>query len=83
MLRLSGSFRRRILISSTIAFPIVGLLALIRLTGSYIRVKGQLFDPEQEFSLLLERLDVQERVQEVQLGHQNASIPDCSTGVCV
>lgn len=63
MLQLSGSFGRRILISSTIMFPIVGLLALICLTGSYIRVKGQLFDPEQGFCLLWERLDVQERLR--------------------
>lgn len=64
MLPLSWSSCRRILISSTIVFPIVGLLALILLTGNYIRVKGQLFDPDQELSLiLLDRLDVQETVQ--------------------
>lgn len=58
MLGLSGSFGRRILISSTIMFPIVGLLALILLTETYVRVKGQLFDPDRELSL-----DLQERVQ--------------------
>lgn len=59
-----GSFGGRILISSTIMFPIVGLRALVVLTETYVRVKGQLFDPDQEFSLILwDCLDVQERVQ--------------------
>lgn len=53
MLGLSGSFGRRILIKSTIVFPIVGLLGLILLTETYIRVKGLLFDPDQELSLIL------------------------------
>lgn len=66
MLRLSWSFCRRILISWTIAFPIVGLLALILWTGNYVRVKGQRFDPDQELSLiLLDCLDVQEGGQQV------------------
>lgn len=64
MLGLSGSFGRRILISSTILFPIFGLLALILLTEIYIRVKGQFFDPDQELSpILWDCLDVQKRVQ--------------------
>lgn len=47
-------------------FPIVGLLVLILLTETYIRVKGQLFDPDQKLSLgLWDCLDVQERVQKV------------------
>lgn len=71
MLRLSWSFCRRILISSTMVFPIVGLLALILWTGNYVRVKGHRFDPDQELSLiLLDCLDVQEGGQQV---HARAS----------
>lgn len=71
MRRLSWSFCRRILISSTIVFPIVGLPPLILWTGNYVRVKGQRFDPDQELSLmLLDCLDVQEGGQQV---HARAS----------
>lgn len=71
MLRLSRSFRRTLLMSSTVVFPIVGLLPWILWMGNYVQVKGQRFDPDQELSLIrLDCLDVQEGGQQV---HARAS----------
>lgn len=67
MLGLSGSFGRRILIGSTITFPIAG-------TQTCIRVKGQLFDPGQELRLILwDRRDVRAGFSKATLQH-----PKCS-----